>query len=42
MALPCSSVADYPVDKYSDESNWGSGDELDLDYAVELNQRFGS
>jgi hypothetical protein len=42
MALPCNSLPDYPVEKYSDEFNWVSDDELDLDYAVEWHQRFGS
>jgi hypothetical protein len=35
--LPCNSVADYPVEKYSDESDWVSEDELDSGYEMELN-----
>jgi hypothetical protein len=39
--LPCDSVSEYPIEKYSDEKAWVSEDELDLGLADELDQRYG-
>jgi hypothetical protein len=40
--LPCESVKAYPVEKFADEANWISEDELDLDLAQNLQLRYGS
>jgi hypothetical protein len=35
-------VKAYPVEKFADEANWISEDELDLDLAQNLQLRYGS
>jgi hypothetical protein len=39
--LPCNSVADYSVEKYTEDKGWVSDDGLDLELGAALNERFG-
>jgi hypothetical protein len=39
--LPCDAVSKYALEKYADEREWVSEDELDIGLWEDLNQRYG-
>jgi hypothetical protein len=38
--LPCNPVADYSVEKYTEDKGWVSDDGLDLELGAALNERY--